>query len=220
MVPKPTPPTFIGRLERAMRNAGYNPRSLSLAASLGITAVRDILDGRIGSPRYSTIEALARVLGVTVAYLAEGDEGPPEPPPGADPRNFPIYGSAQGGAAQGATGGAMSVTSEPIELMARPGPLMSVKSSYGVYVVGDSMSPAYNPGDIALVHPSLPPQRGADVILARREVDGTPHALIKQLIGWTDSEWQVRQHNPPRDFTLPRSEWAEVETIIGRYNAR
>jgi phage repressor protein C with HTH and peptisase S24 domain len=200
-----------------MRDAGYNPRSLSLTASLGMTAVRDILEGRIGSPRYSTLSALAKVLGVTVAYLASGETSVPVE--GASPemlaRDFPVYGAAQGGPS-----GAMAMSSDPIQRISRPDPLLTVKTGYGVFVVGESMSPAYEQGDIALVHPKLPAKRGADVILMRREPDGTPHVLIKHLIGWTDTDWRVRQYNPPLEYDLPKAEWTEVETIVGRYNAR
>lgn len=202
-----------GRLERAMRDAGYNPRSLSLAASLGMTAVRDILDGRIASPRYATLQALAGVLGVSVAYLVDGDAA--EAAQAANVRDFPVYGAAQGGAS-----GAMALSSDPIQQIMRPDPLLTVKSSYGVFVVGESMSPAYEQGDIALVHPGLPPRRGADVILSRREPDGTPHVLIKHLVGWTESDWRVRQYNPAKEFDLSKDEWIEVQTIVGRYNAR
>ena len=201
-----------------MRDAGYNPRSLSLAAGLGMTAVRDILDGRIASPRYQTLEALSRLLGVSVGWLMNGEAAAQAPPPpAATPRDFPVYGAAQGGPS-----GAMSMSSDPIQHIARPDPLMTVKagSGYGIYVVGESMSPAYEQGDIALVHRGLPPRRQSDVILIRREPDGTPHALIKHLLGWTDEAWCVRQYNPPSEYELPKDEWAEVETIVGRYNAR
>jgi phage repressor protein C with HTH and peptisase S24 domain len=213
--------TLTGRLERAMRDAGYNPRSLSLAAGLGMTAVRDILDGRIASPRYQTLEALARLLGVSVAWLANGEAAAPADAQssGQGPalRDFPVYGAAQGGPS-----GAMAMSSDPIQHIARPDPLMTVKTGggYGIYVIGESMSPAYEQGDIALVHRGLPPRRHSDVILIRREPDGTPHALIKHLLGWTDESWRVRQYNPPAEYELPRGEWAEVETIVGRYNAR
>jgi transcriptional regulator with XRE-family HTH domain len=212
------------RLDRLMRQAGYNPRSLSLAAGLGITAVRDIIDGRIASPRYATLEALARVLGVAVAHLIGGEAPAPlgdgafnQSAPNQQPnaRDFPVYGAAQGGPA-----GAMLVSSDPIQQMIRPDPLMTVRSGYGVYVVGESMSPAYEQGDIALVHPALPPRRNADVILVRKEADGTPHVLIKRLLGWDDEHWRLRQYNPPEDFTLPRAEWTEVQAIVGKYNGR
>jgi len=215
--------TLPERLGRLMRDAGYNPRSLSLAASLGVTAVRDIIDGRVASPRYQTLQALARVLGVRVEYLAGGDmaaqqglDGAAERPgPPAGARDLPVYGAALGG-----VGGVMLVSSDPIQWVSRPDPLLDVRSGHGVFVVGESMSPAYEQGDIALVHPSLPPRRGADVILVRQEPDGTRHVLIKRLVGWTEENWRVRQYNPAEEFELSRAEWTEVHAIVGKYNAR
>lgn len=206
-----------------MRDAGYNPRSLSLAAALGMTNVRDILEGRVASPRYATLEALARVLGVSVGFLANGEAAAEAPPAtqsqgqaqAGDGRDFPIYGAAQGGSS-----GAMALSAEPIQRISRPDPLLTVTSSYGVFVVGESMSPAYEQGDIALIHPGLPPRRGADVILQRHEPDGTPHVLIKHLLGWDEASWKVRQYNPAKDFELPKDEWRDVQTVVGRYNAR
>ncbi len=226
--------TLADRLTRLMRQAGYNPRSLSLAASLGPTAVRDIVDGRISSPRYATLQALAHILGVGVEYLVDGDLAPPPaaPPPAflsnrpgqdAITRDLPVYGSAEGGQvdpAAGQTGGAMVVSSDPIQFLGRPDPLQTVRAGYGVYIVGESMMPAYEQGDVALVHPSLPPRRNADVILIRQDPDGVRHVLVKRLIGWTDENWRVRQYNPARDFDLPRAEWSEIQTIVGKYNAR
>lgn len=218
MVPAMTE-TLSVRLNRLMREAGYNPRSLALAASLGPTAVRDILEGRVASPRYATLQALAAVLGVGVDTLggADSQARAPEPPPAASAiqRDLPVFSGAQGGSA-----GAMVMSSDPIQAVGRPDPLLTVRSGYGVFVVGESMIPAYEQGDIALVHPLLPPRRGSDVILIRQEPDGTRHVLIKRLVGWTDTHWRVRQYNPDREFDLPRAEWAELQTIVGKYNAR
>jgi phage repressor protein C with HTH and peptisase S24 domain len=224
--------TLADRLTRLMRQAGYNPRSLSLAASLGPTAVRDIVDGRISSPRYATLQALAQILGVGVEQLVDGEapaSGPPPPSTPSSPppssrdsvfRDLPVYGSAEGGQADGATGGAMVMSSDPIQFLGRPDPLQTVRAGYGVYIVGESMIPAYEQGDVALVHPSLPPRRNSDVILTRQDPDGVHHALVKRLIGWTDANWHVRQYNPHRDFDLPRAIWTEIRTIVGKYNAR
>jgi transcriptional regulator with XRE-family HTH domain len=214
--------TLPDRLTRLMREAGYNPRSLSNAAALGATAVRDITEGRISSPRYATLQALARVLGVGVDQLAAGEVSPAEAAPspalaggGQAQRELPVFGAAQGG-----VGGALVVSPDPIQWMTTPEPLLGVRAGYGVYVVGESMRPAYEQGDVALVHPSAPPRRNADVILTRQEADGTQHVLIKRLVGWTPDSWRVRQYNPDRIFDLPRAEWQAVQMIVGKYNVR
>ena len=220
--------TLSDRLDRLMRIAGYNPSSLSRTAGLGQTAVRDILEGRVASPRYATLQAIAAVLGISVNVLVqEGDAETPDlvsfparPPTstfGAPPnlRDLPIFAAAEGGSS-----GALIMSSDPIQWIRRPEPLLTVTSAYGVFVVGDSMDPAYQQGDVVLIHPSLPPRRDADVILFREDPDGTRHVLLKRLIGWTERKWQVRQYNPEKAFDLSRSKWHEAQTVVGRYNSR
>jgi hypothetical protein len=73
-MPKAKSSTNWARNLRAMmEQGGFNPRSLSLAAGLNATAVRDMLEGRSKSPRYDTAQALAAALDTTPAVLM-GDE--------------------------------------------------------------------------------------------------------------------------------------------------
>ena len=129
-------------------------------------------------------------------------------------KNLPVYASAEGGP----TG--LLVTSEPIDWVKRPEPLLNVARGFAVYVIGDSMSPAYNHGDMILVHPSKPPQRGDDVLLTKVLKDQGMAALIKKLVRWNETTWFVKQYNPPKEFKLARAEWQQVNVIVGKYNAR
>lgn len=61
-------------LRLRMAAAGHSARSLSLAAGLSPTAVRDIVTGRSRRPRYQTLYRLAQVLGCTPEALRQ----PPE----------------------------------------------------------------------------------------------------------------------------------------------
>jgi phage repressor protein C with HTH and peptisase S24 domain len=128
-------------------------------------------------------------------------------------RDLAVYASAQGGP----TG--MLVTPEPIEWITRPPPLSGVMRGYAVYVVNDSMEPAYRHGDMAYVHPGIPPRRGDDVLIYR-VLNGDWAALVKQLVGWNDKAWKVRQHNPAKEFSLARAEWPHLNVIVGRQNRR
>ena len=65
-------PRWIDNLRILMKAKNFNPRSLSLKAGLGATAVRDALEGRTKFPRYDTVEALAQALKVTPAQLMGG----------------------------------------------------------------------------------------------------------------------------------------------------
>lgn len=129
-------------------------------------------------------------------------------------KDLPVYGSAEGGPS------GMTVDATPIDWVARPEPLLAVRDAFAVYVVGDSMEPAYRQGDMILVHPTRPPHRGADVLLSRRLEDGTLAAMIKELVRWTAAIWVVRQHNPARVFELDRGEWQQVQVVEGKYNRR
>ena len=135
-------------------------------------------------------------------------------PPAVGPKDLPVYGSAEGGP------GGMIVDATPIDWVARAEPLLNVRDGFAVYVVGESMEPAYRQGDMILVHPTRPPYRGADVLLTRRLEDGTLAAMIKELVRWTAEVWVVRQHNPAREFELDRADWQQVQVVEGRYNRR
>lgn len=134
------------------------------------------------------------------------------------PPTLPVHGAAQGGK------GAVIVSTDPIEYVARPQPLLSVRDGYGIIIVEDSMAPEFEPGQIALVHPHLPPQPGNTCIFYMQQSDGTALAVIKRLRRVTADAWLVRQWNPPdgdkQDFSLKRVEWQTCHVTVGRYDSR
>ena len=134
----------------------------------------------------------------------------------SDKREFPVFGAAEGGPE-----GAMVLSADPIEWVKRPEVVPPTVGGFGVYVVGESMRPAYRQGDIALVHPAKPFTREDDVILVRRDDHDDHHVLIKTLVNWTKGEWRVREYYPAeREFTLSRSDWSTIYVVVGRYNRR
>ncbi len=173
-----------------------------------------------GSPRElpeAARHGLAPLLGVSPDDLRSTA---PPPPPGefrggvpraAERTDLPVYASAEGG------GGAIIITNEPIDFVRRPEPLLSVRDGYGCYVIGDSMSPAYEQGDLLLVHPGRPVRAGDDCVFVRDPGDGSLHALVKRLLRITPEKWRVRQFNPAKDFDLDRSQWQKSQLIVGKY---
>lgn len=132
---------------------------------------------------------------------------------------FPIHAATAGGK------GALVMSDDPVDyLPQRPDPLLRVKGGYGIIVVEDSMSPEFEPGDIALVHPHLPPTVGSTCVFYAKRQDGTVEAMIKRLRRVTGDLWHVRQFNPgdgeKDDFTLKRSEWQTCHVTVGRYSKR
>lgn len=130
-------------------------------------------------------------------------------------QDLPIYAAAMGG------NGHPIVTFEPVDYVKRPTILQNVRGGYGIIIVGESMVPAYRPGDMALVNPHLPAARDSDVILYHTPPDGgEAEAMVKWLVAFNDREWTLEQYRPPKQFKESRVEWPICHRVVGKYNAR
>jgi phage repressor protein C with HTH and peptisase S24 domain len=108
-----------------------------------------------------------------------------------------------------------------MEWVKRPVILEGVPDSYGVLVVGESMVPAYRPGDMALVHPRRPPERGTDVILYDHDPrTGDAKSMIKHLISFNDRSFKLEQYNPAKTFSEHRADWPICHQVVGMYKGR
>lgn len=126
---------------------------------------------------------------------------------------IPVYSAAQGGR------GHWLVHFEALEYRAPPEDLKGVRHAYGILIRGESMIPAYKPGEIAWIHPHRPARPGDDVILYHVPPHGEAEAIIKMLISFSQSDWRLRQYHPPRDFTESRKDWPICHLIVGKRNA-
>ncbi|WP_247997016.1 S24 family peptidase [Brucella tritici] len=129
-------------------------------------------------------------------------------------KGLPIYASAKGG------DGHLIVTFDPIDYMKMPSVLQNVKGGYGLLITGDSMVPAYRPGETALVNPNLPPTRDEDIILYHTNDMNENEAIIKRLVGFNDREWTLEQYNPFEQFKAERVDWPVCHRVVGKYNTR
>lgn len=127
--------------------------------------------------------------------------------------DFPIYSSSEGG------NGAIIVHTDVMEYIRRPTLLAGVPNAYGILVVGESMIPAYRPGDVALVHPGRPLARDTDVVIYQEDPrSGDTRSMIKHLLSFNDSQLRLEQYNPARPFGLARKDWPYVHQVAGKYN--
>lgn len=194
-------------------------------------------------PDLEKLPALAQIYGTTEAWLLHGQgEAPPKiaRPKSAGGRQraeaerpsypvvplvpgrellgtgkMPLYAGAMGG------DGHVIITFDAIDYVKRPAELENVKGGYGLLIVGESMIPAFWPGDMALVNPHLPPARQRNVILYHTPPHGGDvEAIVKQLNGWNEREWQLQQYNPPREYAEFRHEWPICHRVVGKYDAR
>lgn len=213
----------------ALRRSKLGMSQAALADTVGMKqqGIVSIEAGDVARPRL--LREIAAALKTTDQWLLwqEGPEesapaietnAPADAPGGYRPppqflgeRDLPVYAAAEGGPGQ------MVVSTDAIEHVPRPWYLGNVKDGFAVLVVGDSMEPAFEAGDMAVVNPRLAPQRDKDVILVKGELEGDFIATVKRLLSWNDREWKLRQFNPRKDFTLPRKEWPRALRVVGKF---
>ena len=153
------------------------------------------------------LSELASFLGTTVDDLITEKDGPlGGPPPGppmsirGDRPDLAVYASAAGGPE-----GAWVLSGEAIAWIQRDQKLQGVRDAFACYVVGESMFPAYEQGNLLLVNPAVPPNAGDDCLLiqeARRRralcADQAPGPLQFDVVD--------RQAVEPRQDLLPAAQ--------------
>jgi phage repressor protein C with HTH and peptisase S24 domain len=201
-------------LLRLRTQKGWTQAELARRAGVSQQVIADIESGRTIRPRQ--LHEIAATLGTSVEQLdpERYNRSPLEVsnPPIYGERDLPIYAAAEGG------DGAMIITFDPIAFTLRPAPLLGVKGGYGMYVVGESMLPAYEAGDTVLVNPHLPPTANRDAVFFHSDGHGQTRATIKRLLKITQTEWRVMQWNPHKEFILDRATWSQCQMIVGKYN--
>lgn len=223
--------TLGSRLRYARTALGLSQQKV--AEELGINRVNiSTWESDSTRPDISRISEIARLYKVSEAWLLTGQGDAPQkaersrPPaknvvelvPGEQllgTGRMPLYTGAMGG------DGHVIITFDAIDYVKRPAELENVKGGYGLLIVGESMIPAFWPGDMALVNPHLPPARMKNVILYHTPPHGGDvEAIVKQLNSWTEREWHLQQYNPLQEFTEFRQEWPVCHRVVGKYDAR
>lgn len=163
-----------------------NPKRWSLAAGLGETTVRDIIE-RGRDPRYGTLEKLAEAMEISMGELLLISESRPLVPVvgyvGAGAEVFPFDDHAKGGGMD--------------EVPAPPG----LEDAVAVYVRSDSMWPVYRDGDLlfyrrAGMGRAVPSAAIGEECIVKVK-DGP--MLIKVLKAGNGKLWTLESYNaPPR----------------------
>jgi transcriptional regulator with XRE-family HTH domain len=208
------------RIESAMQRAGKKPVDIARHLKISESAVSQWFAKDTG-PKSVRLSDLAAFLSTTVDYLISEVEGPPgaAPPPQlalgmrANLPDLAVYASAAGGPE-----GAWVLSADAIAWVHRDQRLVGVRDAFACYVVGESMFPAYEQGNLLLVNPAVPPNAGDDCLLIQEAPDGARYGLIKRLVRFNSTSWTVKQWNPDKTFTLPRKQWQRALLVIGKYN--
>lgn len=232
---------LIGRIEARLGALGLSANAASEAAGLERTYIRNILNGRSRGPRGENAVRLAKVLACSLEWLLGGEGDAPDTRQGDDgqgdfgqgggprsddvvladhrvparsemPRDLPVLGAAAG--ARSETEGAVVMGGGPVEFLRRPAVLQGVSDAYVVYIVNDSMEPAFPHGEAACVHPHRPVKPGDNVVIQVRDENGDIYAYVKVLVRRTNAEVVCRQHNPAREIAFPRSSVVSIHKIL------
>ena len=182
------------------RRAGLDPTSFNLSKRLNPQ----------GKPRWPTTESLARVLDATDATLADFVELVGPAAGAGTGRRYPVIGLAKAGVDgyfddAGYPVGAGWSEVEGLEV--------DDDAAYALEISGDSMRPAFRPGDIVIVSPAAPVRRGDRVIVRTRE----GQVMAKEVVRRTKRQLELRSVNvehadqvvPARDILwMHRIMWA------------
>lgn len=134
---------------------------------------------------------------------------------------LPLYGSAQGGELGEQHDFALTELdlSEVLDYLRRPAALADDKESYALTIVGSSMSPRFKPGERVGVSPRARVEIGDDVIVQLRgeNTNRVRRVLIKELVRRNASHVVLKQHNPPRELQVDRSDILAIHKVKGHF---
>ncbi|WP_282608896.1 helix-turn-helix domain-containing protein [Pelagibius sp. Alg239-R121] len=104
------------------------------------------------------------------------------------------------GVAVGGNESCFEFNGEVVDRVRRPPGIAGASNVFAIYVVGQSMSPRFEEGEIVFVHPGRPATSGCDVIVELHGHDGDPgQCYIKRLVKKTPTRTVLQQFNPARD---------------------
>lgn len=118
---------------------------------------------------------------------------------------MPLHSSVQAGA-EGA-----EILPDIIDWTPTPHKLVHVDGAFGIVVVGDSMQPKYDDGNIVYVHPHKALKRGKPCVIELSNGMG----LVKIYEGKNDDGWQFSQYNPKMSINKTIAEVTRVMRVVG-----
>ena len=115
--------------------------------------------------------------------------------------------------------GVLHIEKRPVNLVPRTDYLRFSQYAFGLEVMHDSMSPAYERRDIAIMNPDRPVVAGDDVLIVRgfeAKSEDPFEAVLCRLLNETATHWVCRQYNPARDFKLAKETWPRALHVAGK----
>ncbi len=133
-------------------------------------------------------------------------------------RDVPVLGTSRGGAAPAAAAQAdeFALNGEIVDYARRPPGIATLRDVFALYVVGESMAPWRQPGDLVYCSQARQPRAGDYVVVELYAAhDGEPQAaLLKRLLSLGPSRLTLEQYNPAGEFTLDRKRVKQIFRVI------
>ena len=107
-------------------------------------------------------------------------------------------------------------TPENTKPVMRPYGAANMADALAVYVVGDSMSPRYEPGELLFVHPEADIAVGCDVVIELHPLEGAavPTKILKRYCGRTATALRLTQFNPPLDCEVDLTMVKKISRVL------
>lgn len=201
------------RIEQRLAALHLSASKASLLSGLSSDGIRNlrraVKSGERSGASIKTLEALAPVLGVTSSWLIDGtDDAQSNLEAQSAHQALPVYGLAAG-----AITGAHTRSNDPVEYVACPPGLNTVRDAYALIVVGSSMEPRYFTGELVYINPHRP-VRGGDHVVIQENRDNGIQVSIKLFEKYTDQNVVTRQYNPPSEIKFLRSRVLHVHRVM------
>ena len=217
------------RINARLAELGLTARKASLSVSNNPDLIRTLLreDGT-SHPRADTLAKVALALQVPADWLLDGETATASDIPASAKHqqrpstriaarhplpDVPVMGTAHGSIVSSGVEG--TIIDGPIDYVRRPPALEQAKDIYAIYVSGDSMAPAHNPGDLRFVHPHKACRPGDTVIVQTRAHAGDPgQAYIKRLTKRLPGKILLEQLNPPASLEIPTDFISRMHRVL------
>ena len=214
---------LLDRIDQRLRAKDLTDYRASMLAAGRPEIIRNIRRGLSKNPRRDTLEKLAHVLECSFEWLATG-RGPVEPPAegvaadgGPDmpareqmANDIPVMGTAAG-----SVEGAFQLSAgEAIDHVRRPPGIATAVDIYAIYVVGDSMAPRFEEGELIYVSGKRPARPGDYVVVQMDGGNGEVTAWCKKLISRDARRLVLEQFNPAGSFEVPLTSAVAVHRVL------
>ena len=202
-------------LKEGLKRSGKTQRGLAKALGIDPSNVSRLVAGK----RRLMIDEIDTVID----YFASGpdaidlraagmaEEGPfCWPDFGRRERDLEVRGVALGG-----NDGTFIYNGEIVDYVPRATGLAESPNAFALYVIGDSMSPRFEPGDMIFIDPGRTVRAGDDVVVEIADRNGEPEGCyIKRLIRRTSRRIVLKQFNPNRELSFKNEEVLAVHRIL------